>query len=48
MWCQTQVLSLQSQHVTSSYNILRDRHNHTQSILIPIWKSYWTLSLLRY
>ena len=47
MWCKTQVLLLQSQHATSSYYILKNRHNHTQSILIPIWKSNLIVSLLR-
>ena len=46
-WCKTHVLPFQSQHVTSSYLIFKNKHNHTQSILIPIYKSNQTGNLLR-
>ena len=36
MWCKTQILPIQSQLATLSYYILKNRHNHTQSILILI------------
>ena len=41
----TQVLPIQFQLGTSSYYILKNRHNHTQLILILIWKSNLTVSL---
>ena len=47
MWCKTQILPLQSQHATSPYYILKNMHNHTQSFIIPIWKSNLIVSLLR-
>ena len=39
MWCKTHVLPLKSQHVTLSYYIFKNKYNHTQSILIFIFKS---------
>ena len=39
MWCKTHVLSLQFQHATSSYHKIKNEHNYTQLILIPIYKS---------
>ena len=47
MWCKTHVLPLQFQHATSSYHIFKNEHNHTQSILIPIYKSNQIGNLLR-
>ena len=38
MWCKTHVLPLQSQHVTSSYHIFKNKYNYTQSIIILIYK----------
>ena len=38
-WCNTHVLPLQSQYATSSYYIFKNKYSHTQSILIPIYKS---------
>ena len=29
MWCETQILPLQSQHATLSYHIFMNKHNHT-------------------
>ena len=46
-WCKTHILSLKSQHTTSSYHIFKNKHNHTQSILIPIYKSNQIGNLLR-
>ena len=40
-------LYLYSQHTTLSYYIFKNKHNHTQSILIPIYKSNKIRSLLR-
>ena len=34
--CKIQVLLFQCQHVILSYYILKNKHNHTQSILILI------------
>ena len=38
-WCKTHILPLQSQHATSFYHIFKNKHNHTQSTLIPIYKT---------
>ena len=46
-WCKTYVLPLQSQHAISSYHIFKNKHNHTPSILIPIYKSNQIRNLLR-
>ena len=48
MWYKTYVLSFQSQHATSSYQIFKNKHNYTQSIIIPIYKSNQIENLLRY
>ena len=47
MWFKTHVLPFQFQHATSSYHIFKNKHNHTQSILIPIYKSNQIRNLLR-
>ena len=47
MWCKTHVLPHQFQHATLSYHIFKNKCNHTQSILIPIYKSNHIGSLLR-
>ena len=47
MWCKTHVLSIQSQHTTSSYYMFKNKYNNTQSILIPIYKSNQIRSLLK-
>ena len=39
IWCKNHIFPLKSQHVTSSYHIFKNKHNHTQSIIIPIYKS---------
>ena len=41
----THVLTFQSQNVLLSYYIFKNKQNHTQSILIPIYKSNQTGSL---
>ena len=46
-WYKIHILPLQSQYVTSSYHIFKNKHNCTQSILIPIYKSNHIGSLLR-
>ena len=46
-WCKTHVLPLKSQHATSSYHIFKNKYNHTQSILIPIYRSNQIENLLR-
>ena len=45
--CKIHVLPLLSQHGTSSYHIFKNKHNYTQSILIPIYKSNHIGNLLR-
>ena len=38
-WYKTHIFPLKSQHATSSYYIFKNKHNHTQSIIILIYKS---------
>ena len=47
MWRKTYASPLQSQYATSSYHIVNNKHNLTQSILIPIYKSNKIGRLLR-
>ena len=39
IWGKTHVLPFQSQHAISFYHIFKNKFNHTQSIIIPIYKS---------